>query len=45
MENKFIIDLGERCKYHINNKLNILGYPSSYVSNLHHHYCLVIYIK
>lgn len=37
--------VGEQLWLQDNKQLGIWGYPSSFVSNIHHHYCLVFYKK
>lgn len=38
---EFLVFKGERIWCQDNKRLGIWGYPSEYVSNVHHHYCLV----
>jgi len=38
---RFLVFKGERVWCQDNKKLGIWGYPSEFVLNVHHHYCLV----
>jgi len=42
LENKWHF-IGEQLWLQNNKQLGIWGYPSAFVSNIHHHYCLVFY--
>lgn len=42
LENKYHF-VGEQLWLQDNKQLGIWGYPSAFVSNIHHHYCLVFY--
>ena len=42
LENKYHF-VGEQLWLQDNKQLGIWGYPSAFVSNIHHHYCLIFY--